>query len=425
MSAATSGDEKTCFVVMGFGEKTDFETGRRLDLDKTYRIIIKPAVEQAGLTCIRADDIVHSGVIDQHMYEQLLNADVVIADVSTSNLNAVYELGVRHALRPHTTIIIAESEFKYPFDIKSLVIRHYRHLGAGIDAEDADQAKAILVDALLKLTDEMEPDSPVYTFIPGLNAPTVGEVAEVVAALTDDRSEGSNVEDASVAVLMETFAAARAREDWMTAKAMLNSIQALKPGDPFVTQQLALATYKSKQPDAESSLFEAKGILTELNPEISNDPETLGIWGAIHKRLWDARGDRDFLDEAVRAYGKGFYLKDDWYNGINYAFMLDVRAAESVGDDAIADHVWARRTRERVIELAQAELQAEKKTSAGEPLEPAVHFWRQATLAEAYAGTGRPDEAEAHRSAAAETAPESWMLASLETQLETLRRLIQ
>ena|SRR5688572_18378985 len=115
--------KKTCFVVMGFGEKPDFATGRTLDLDKSYRVIIKRAVEDAGLECIRADDVVHAGVIDKPMYELLLNADVVVADLSTSNLNAVYELGVRHALRPHTTIILAESEFKFPFDLSHVVIQ--------------------------------------------------------------------------------------------------------------------------------------------------------------------------------------------------------------------------------------------------------------------------------------------------------------
>lgn len=73
----------TCFVVMGFGKKTDFETGRVLDLDQSYKNLIKPAVEAAGLKCIRADEIVHSGLIDVPMYEQLLNADVVVADLST------------------------------------------------------------------------------------------------------------------------------------------------------------------------------------------------------------------------------------------------------------------------------------------------------------------------------------------------------
>lgn len=54
----------TCFVLMGFAKKTDFETGRTLDLNKTYQDIIKPAVEAAGLKCVRADEIVHSRLID-------------------------------------------------------------------------------------------------------------------------------------------------------------------------------------------------------------------------------------------------------------------------------------------------------------------------------------------------------------------------
>ena len=45
---------------------------------------------------IRADEIQHSTVIDVPMYEMLLQADVVIADLSTYNVNAAYELGVRY-----------------------------------------------------------------------------------------------------------------------------------------------------------------------------------------------------------------------------------------------------------------------------------------------------------------------------------------
>ncbi len=52
--AETSGKKK-CFVVMGFGKKTDFQQQKIYDLDKSYRIIIKQAVEDAGLECIRAD----------------------------------------------------------------------------------------------------------------------------------------------------------------------------------------------------------------------------------------------------------------------------------------------------------------------------------------------------------------------------------
>ncbi len=96
-----------------------------LDLDATYLGIIKPAVTDAGLECVRGDEIVHSGVIDVPTYRQLLNADVVVADLSTANPNALYELGVRHALRPFATIVLAESPLTYPFDLNHTVIRRY------------------------------------------------------------------------------------------------------------------------------------------------------------------------------------------------------------------------------------------------------------------------------------------------------------
>ena len=45
-----------CFVVMGYGKKTDFKQNKSFDLDKTYRNIIKPAAQAAGYTCERADE---------------------------------------------------------------------------------------------------------------------------------------------------------------------------------------------------------------------------------------------------------------------------------------------------------------------------------------------------------------------------------
>ena len=54
--------KKTCFVVMGFGKENGLRDRSCPDLDKTYRNIIKPAVMAAGLECIRADEIKHSGL---------------------------------------------------------------------------------------------------------------------------------------------------------------------------------------------------------------------------------------------------------------------------------------------------------------------------------------------------------------------------
>src|SRR5262249_41470711 len=43
---------QTCFVIMGFGTKTDYTKGKTFNLDKTYRNIVKPAALAAGLECL-------------------------------------------------------------------------------------------------------------------------------------------------------------------------------------------------------------------------------------------------------------------------------------------------------------------------------------------------------------------------------------
>ena len=150
---------KTCFVIMGFRKKTDYPTGRTLDLDKSYRLLIKPAVDECGLTCIRADEITHSGVIDVPMYQHLLQSDLVIADLSTSNPNALYELGVRHALRSFSTIVIAESKLQYPFDIAHTVIRSYEHLGEAIDYDEVIRFRGELKSAIASILEKQEKDA--------------------------------------------------------------------------------------------------------------------------------------------------------------------------------------------------------------------------------------------------------------------------
>ena len=134
-----------CFVIMGFGEKTDFQSNpqRVLNLDRTYEDIIKPVVEEAGHICIRADEIIHSTVIDKPMYDNLLSADLVIADLSTANVNAAYELGVRHALRPERTIVLAEKNFSFPFDLNHLSILKYEHLGKEIGFKEVMRVRGI------------------------------------------------------------------------------------------------------------------------------------------------------------------------------------------------------------------------------------------------------------------------------------------
>ena len=153
-----------CFVIQGFGKKTDYATGRVLNLDASYAII-KEAVEQAGHECLRADEIVHSGNIDRLMYEHLLRADVVIADLSTQNLNAAFELGVRYGLRPNATIIVAEDGFNAAFDVNHQVIRRYKHLGEDVGRTETQRFQKDLQTAIAEVVGGERVDSPVYTLL--------------------------------------------------------------------------------------------------------------------------------------------------------------------------------------------------------------------------------------------------------------------
>jgi len=340
----------TCFVVMGFGKKTDFETGRVLDLDKSYKYLIKPAVKAADLNCVRADEILHSGEIDKPMYRMLLEADVVVADLSTSNRNAIYELGVRHALKPYTTVIIAEDQmvgWKF-FDLSHIVIRRYHHLGEDIGASEVERFTAELTAALKEITskDPADQDSPVYGHLHGLKPPAL-PVEGVQPEKTSAASTTTNAPAHSE--LIARVDAAQSKGDWVKAKMLLEEIREARRGneavgssaeDPYIIQRLALATYKSYYPSPEAAFNEAGDLLSLLDPETSNDTETLGLWGSLHKRTWETTKDPTALNEAIRGYERGFYLRNDYYNGIKYAYLLNVRAAQGADlGDAIADYV--------------------------------------------------------------------------------------
>jgi hypothetical protein len=434
--AANAGRHKmpNCFVAMGFGQKTAFYLGKKkprvLDLDKTYQNIIKPAVEAAGLKCVRADEIQVSTLIDLPMYQQLLEADVVVADISTSNANAIYELGVRHALRPRTTIAMAENEFAFPFDISHLSLIRYEHLGPDIGATEAKRVIDLLKGKLQAVQATPQVDSPVFIFLPAIAPqrpdPMLAAVASAAVA-PPPAPAGPSLADLRKA-FEETKSKAETPQDWLTVVQRLEDWRKLEPTDPFVVQQLALATYKSESPDKIAALEAAARTMESLQPKVSGDAETVGIWGAIHKRLWDARHSRADLDEAIRSYERGFQLKSDHYNGINLAFLFDVRANETSGDEAVADRVLSARTRRRVLDICDAELKAADEAKKKDPssVKPDDIYWLRASRAEALLGLARPDECDAEFAVAkaANPPPAPWMIESTEQQLKRLGDLL-
>lgn len=111
-----SGDPKrpVCFVIGPIGK--DF-TPERKQSDFLLRGLIKPVlkVEEFGYRVKRADEDATPGMISDRVISDLINAELVVADLTGLNPNAFYELGIRHReVKP--TIYIAKIGTELPFD---------------------------------------------------------------------------------------------------------------------------------------------------------------------------------------------------------------------------------------------------------------------------------------------------------------------
>jgi len=439
-----------CFVVMGFGKKTDFATGRELDLNKSYNSIIKPAVTAAGYNCIRADEIQHSGVIDVPMYDMLFGAELVVADLSTANLNAVFELGIRYALKPRTTVIIAESKFAIPFDASHIVVRKYEHLGSAIDFDEAMRMQKELTDLINALKKSKTPDSPVYVTMQDLQMPTrpppKAEETPTAAAANapSPAAQAASTED-SYAVKLQMALEARDKGNFAFAKEILHWIYGEqsapgadgqpKPVRPFIVQQLALVTYKAGEAggvnEALKGYAEAENLLKQLDIDRTTDPETLGLWSSIHKRRAEiaARSLEERMkdiDQAIRAVERGFIIKRDYYNGTNLAYLLNWRASLSSDNDRIADNVLANRVRREVADIAASALKALPEKSAAQEDTAALRdekYWIAATHAESLIALGEKPGDELMQQVLA-SAPAPWMAKSTKDQLAKLQALL-
>ncbi|HUI90620.1 MAG TPA: tetratricopeptide repeat-containing protein [Chitinivibrionales bacterium] len=338
---------KTCFVVIGFGTKTDYSTGKVFDLDKTYANVIKPVCKALKIDCYRAKDIVHSGVIDIPMYEWLYKADIVIADITTLNPNALYELGVRHALRPFSTIVISEQDLKYPFDVNHTIIEPYEHLGKDIGVSEASRFKQELKKKIKTVLGKKTPDSPVYTYLKNLKPPKF-ETDDI------DKLRHALKNYPSISDLLADAETAKNNNDLSLSEKLLDASLKLDTNNSFIRQRLALVTYKLKRPSPLRALKKAIDILRPLRPDETNDPETLGLSGAIFKRLFEVTGRVAHLERAIWYYERGFYIAQDYYNGVNAAFLYDMKANLAKDKRSkILNHSCATIIRQKTVQICE------------------------------------------------------------------------
>jgi ribosomal protein L7/L12 len=103
-----------CFVVGPIGKDNSPE---RKHSDLLLHAVIKQVLEQPEFDYIvkRADEDADPGMIGDRVVTDIINAELVIADLTDLNPNAFYELGIRHSTEK-PTIHIARAGTLLPFD---------------------------------------------------------------------------------------------------------------------------------------------------------------------------------------------------------------------------------------------------------------------------------------------------------------------
>ncbi|HEV3471475.1 MAG TPA: TRAFs-binding domain-containing protein [Pyrinomonadaceae bacterium] len=443
-------DRPLCFVLMPFGQKRDPAGGPDIDFDRVYEDAIRPGIEAAGMEPVRADEERTGGIIHRAMFERLLLCDFAVADLTTANANVFYELGVRHAARPATTLPIFAGRQMPPFDVNYLRALPYEldernRLGA----REAGLLREALTRRLTQLRDlareDAVADSPVFQLLKdeyrepdiarlktdvfrdrvryaaGLKRRLAGaREAGDVEALAAIEAELGPPDAAEAGVLIDLFLSYRAVEEWGRMIELYERLPATLRRAVMLREQLALALNRAKR------RREAVEVLEQLIEEQQGgSSETYGILGRVYKDTWadESRAAREaaaagdeaaasrhaaaaagHLERAAGAYVRGF--EADWrdaYPGINAVTLLDIRG----------DQDSLRRKAELMPVVRFAVAQRLKSAAAD--------YWDHATMLELSVLDGDEAEARAHLGRALAAVREKWEPRTTANNLTLLR----
>src|SRR5262245_16964103 len=137
-------DKPLCFVICPIGKEGTEERERS---DNVLNHIIRPAA--ARYHVVRADQDSRPGHITTQIVEHLLEAPLVVADLSFHNANVFYELAVRHGTRK-PVIHMSDGKWLPPFDVapQRTILFDATDLGNAMKAKEelARQIAAVELD---------------------------------------------------------------------------------------------------------------------------------------------------------------------------------------------------------------------------------------------------------------------------------------
>jgi len=339
---------RKAFIVRPFGTKGG------INFDNVQQQLITPALAACDIEGGTTEPFMEAGNIRADMFQQLLVADIVVADISIHNANVFYELGIRHALQPQKTFLIRAKTKKdpkdrgpeddVPFDLKT---DRYMQYDSDAPAATVDT----LIQALRQTIASERPDSPVFQMLPDLVAQDRSRFLPVPQGFRDDVELAFKSKQLGLLGLLATEArdffwaseglrlVARAQFDLKAhrqAKDTWEELLQLNPSEVEANQRLG--TIYQRLGDLDASDQALKRVLDNKRAAEADRAEALSLLARNIKDRWraswsglggDAAASKALqspqLLEAYDLYRQGFmHDLNSFYSGLNALSLLAI-----------------------------------------------------------------------------------------------------
>lgn len=402
---------------MPFGKRSPIGKKKPvIDFNKVYNYI-KAAVEAAGLEAVRADFEPGGGFIHKPMLERLLVAEYVIADLTLSNPNVMYEVGLRHGASARATLLLCSELFLsgLPFDVRPLRVLSYGLTESGtITKSSGERLSESLKERLgLARAGQLPVDNPIMqvtswkpsgniehsktdVFMQRLqftgklgerirNAVAMPDRLEAVGQLSAIEADVADLADElseTHTVLLGLFLGYREKKAYDKMAALFEKFPNELKQTAVAQEQLALALNRLAEEASKAGALDKaeslrKRALVALDQIASESvtSETYGIRGRIYKARYDAIASlpdqkdnaQAALQRAIETYEEGFRADlRDYYPGVNAVTLRLLRGAPEDAD--------ALRSLVPVVRYSVA--------AAPKPKNTEERYWQNATMLE-------------------------------------------
>jgi hypothetical protein len=338
-------NRECCFVLMPSGRQR-MGAGFAVDFGSVYRDLVAPALRATRLDSIRGNERTGGQLFHTTTFEQLLLCEYAVVDLTIANASVFSQLGVRHALRPGTTILIFAHGSQLPFDAGALGAISYDVAGDG-SLKDMRRVKTALMAQLKKAkggkrglslfyflenyTDIAHTKTDVFREKVDYSTARKSQLAKArkigVAAVRAVEKKIGNIQECESAVVIDLLLSYRAVQAWVEMINLVKKMPRPLASTVLVQEQLAFALNrrdKGKQ---------AEGVLKSIVKKSGPSSETYSILGRVYKDRWEAALRRknktlanDLSKRAINAYLRGFQA--DWRDalpGINAVTLMELK----------------------------------------------------------------------------------------------------